>query len=485
MTRYLFIFLLPLLGFSQKQTFDQRLFNSYETVKESSITKRRIKHADIRRLIEDVKDDKNFEITELGKSIQGRQISMISTGTGQTQILLWSQMHGDEPTATAAIFDIINYLKKDNSVLKNVKVHFIPMLNPDGAELFTRRNAIGVDINRDALRLQSPESKILKRVRDSIHADFGFNLHDQSAYHNPKQNSKPATISFLAPTFNFEKDINSTRGRAMRVIAKMNGVLQRYVRGQVARYSDEFEPRAFGDNMQKWGTSTILIESGGYHDDPERQFTRKLNFVSILSAINEIALNSYETATLEQYLAIPKNDRKLFDLKIENLTFSYLGTPFTVDIGINHYEIENSTHSDFYYIGKIADIGDLSTHFGYKTINAEGCDYKVGETYPKILNDFEEFMTLDFPALLREGYTSVSINELPKEIKFTEKPMNIIDVNKIIVQKSNAAFRPPFKLGANATFILQKNGKVKYAVINGFVYNLAENKNNIINGLVK
>ena len=61
-------------------------------------------------------------------------------------------------------------------------VHFIPMLNPDGAELFNRHNAIGIDINRDALRLQSPESQLLKKVRDSLDADFGFNLHDQSNF---------------------------------------------------------------------------------------------------------------------------------------------------------------------------------------------------------------------------------------------------------------------------------------------------------------
>ena len=49
----------------------------------------------------------------------------------------------------------------------------------------------------------------------------------------------------------------------MRIIAKMNQIIQGYARGQVGRYNDEFEPRAFGDNMQKWGTSTILIETGG------------------------------------------------------------------------------------------------------------------------------------------------------------------------------------------------------------------------------
>ena len=44
--------------------------------------------------------------------------------------------------------------------------------------------------------------------------------------------------------------------------------------------------------------------------------------------------------------------------------------------------------------------------------------FKPGETYPKILSSFEEFKALDIPELLKNGYTSVSINDLPSEIRF-------------------------------------------------------------------
>ena len=57
----------------------------------------------------------------------------------------------------------------------------------------------------------------------------------------------------------------------MKIIVFMNDILQKYAPGQVGRYNDDFEPRAFGDNIQKWGTSTILIESGGYPNDIEKQ----------------------------------------------------------------------------------------------------------------------------------------------------------------------------------------------------------------------
>ena len=436
-------------------------------------------------LLDSLRSDKSFEVKQLGNSIQGRSINMVSIGSGSTNVLLWSQMHGNEPTATAAIFDILNYLKKDKSILQGLRVHFIPMLNPDGAEVFARRNAIGIDLNRDAVAQQCPESRILKSVRDSLDADFGFNLHDQSTYYNAAKTEKPATLSFLAPAYNFEKDINESRGNAMRIIAMMNDIVQQYAPGQVGRYSDEFEPRAFGDNMQKWGTSTILIESGGYPDDPEKQEIRKLNYVCILSALQSISKRSFEGISLDQYMSIPRNDRKLFDLKLKNVTFEYLGQEYTVDLGINRYEIENKKHSDFYFVGRVSDMGDLSTYYGYQTIDAGGYEFSIGKTYPKILDNFEEFLDLDYHNLISQGYTSVSVNDLPPEIKFTPHPMNIIDVKRIAIVRNNQMPKSPLLPGVKSSFLLKKNDQVVYAIINGFVYAVDKKENKVRNGVVK
>jgi len=479
------LFVLPLFGMSQHTDITDELFSNYESYKEPTIKTRRFKHQDIQPLIEKLKVDSDFQINILGNSIQGRSITMISIGKGKTNILLWSQMHGDESTATMAIFDILNYLKQNKEILNNITIHFIPMLNPDGAEKFTRRNAIGIDINRDAVRLQSPESKILKAVRDSLNADFGFNLHDQSKYYNAERTEKPATISYLAPAYNYEKSINTTRANAMKIIVQMNSVIQQYAPGQVGRYSDDFEPRAFGDNIQKWGTSTILIESGGYKDDPEKQFIRKLNYVSILAAIHSISTDNFKNISIDEYNLIPKNDRKLFDVKINNLTFSYLGKDYTVDLGIQNLESDNNTHTDFYNIGRIMDIGDLSTFYGYQTLDAKEMSFKVGETYPKIISNFEEFKKLDIKSLLEKGYTTVSIDSLPDEIKFIQYPINIVDIRKISIPKNNKIPKPPIRLGKNPTFLLTKNGIVVYAIINGFVYDLINNENGIKNGIVK
>ncbi len=467
----------------QEGDITDKLFSSYEKYKEPSLGERRIKHADIQPLIAKIGEDPRFEVRKVGESIEGRSLSLISVGTGSTNVFLWSQMHGNEPTATQAIFDILNFLDSDDlqsekeEILKNLKLHFLPMLNPDGAEKYNRRNALGIDINRDALMLQSPEGETLKRVRDSLDARFGFNLHDQSTYYNAERTDKPATISYLAPAFNYEKDINQVRGDAMKVIVFMNRIIQKYAPGQVGRYNDDFEPRAFGDNIQKWGTSAILIESGGFKEDVEKQFIRKLNYVSILSAIYTIAKETYREIPLAEYEEIPQNDRKLFDLKLRGVSYELLGRKYTLDIGIHRLEVDNASNSDFYYSSRVADQGDLSTFYGYDVLEAEGYTIKPGKVYTDTLQHIKELDQLIVKDLLKAGYTYVRVNSIPKDKPFGQWPIHILGPKYQL---------PTFNLqvGINPTFLLEKNGNIEYAVINGFLIDLNTGKGEVKNALI-
>ncbi|USD25070.1 M14 family zinc carboxypeptidase [Flagellimonas marinaquae] len=454
-----------------------QLYKTYDTYKETSIGKRRIKYADIQPLIQKTAANPKFKVQKVGESIQGRDLNLISIGSGDINIFLWSQMHGDEPTATQAIFDIINFLDapefktEKEEILSKLKLHFLPMLNPDGAEVYTRRNALGIDINRDALRLQSPEGRTLKRIRDSLDADFGFNLHDQSTYYNAERTEKPATISYLATAYNYEKDINELRANAMKVIVYMDKIIQNYAPGQVGRYSDDFEPRAFGDNIAKWGTSLILIESGGYTNDPEKQEIRKLNYVSILSALYTIAKGTYKDIPIEDYEKIPRNDRKLFDLKIENVTYELLGNDYTLDLGIFNHEIDLEDHEQFYYRGSVGDQGDLSTFYGYKTFDAKG--YKI--VPPKVAKVDRITNAMD---LLKNGVAYVK-TEMPEKSRFVHLPLMLVHEE---FEMKDFSIRP----GINPTFFLKKDGILTHAVINGFLIDLSQplDGQNTGNGLI-
>lgn len=478
----LVIAVLSLSVTAQVKDMTTSLYDSYSKYKEPSLDKRRIKHNEIQPLINNLKNKPAYTVQKVGESIQEKSISLISIGTGDTSVFLWSQMHGDEPTATQAIFDIFNFLNSPDfksekeELLSKLTLHFLPMLNPDGAEVFARRNALGIDINRDALMLQSPEGQILKRIRDSLDADFGFNLHDQSTYYNAERTPKPATISYLAPAYNYEKDINDVRGNAMKVIVFMNNIIQKYAPGQVGRYNDDFEPRAFGDNIQKWGTSAILIESGGYKNDVEKQEIRKLNFVSILSACYTIANKDYNTISIEDYEKIPQNDRKLFDLKIERFTHKLLGKDYILDLGINHLEVQDKNHEDFYNVGSIVEKGDLSTFYGYETVDATGYRLMEGNVYPHIVPSLKELQKMNIYSLLKSGYTYVRLAEFSQQEKEVSLPINILDKDQKV---------PGFyvNIGNNPNFVLQKDGSVDYAVVNGFLINLKTQESNFKNAI--
>ncbi|MEM1257167.1 MAG: M14 family zinc carboxypeptidase [Bacteroidota bacterium] len=469
-----FLSLLLVVTFPMKaQDFTSSLYETYEKYKESSLDKRRIKYAQLIPLINDLKANPKFEVKKVGESIEGRDLNLISFGKGGTDVFLWSQMHGDEPTATQAIFDILNFFdsgdftKEQKIILANTRLHFLPMLNPDGAEVFQRRNVLGVDINRDALRLQSPESRTLKKVRDSIAPPFGFNLHDQSRYYNAERTPKPATISYLAPAFNYGKDINEVRARGMQVIVFMNDVIQNYAPGQVGRYSDAFEPRAFGDNFMKWGTSSILIESGGYDDDREKQEIRKLNYVSILSALYGIATGKYKDISLDRYGQIPRNDRKLFDFKIENVTYEINGTDYVVDLGIQRQEIDDASHTDFHFKSVVVDQGDLSTYYGYETFDATG--YKI--VPPKATEQAIPGMSnvdrlLDYERWVRAGFGYLRTQSIPMDVDHLPAKIHL-------VPKTFTLPNFQLKVGKNPTFFLEKEGKLTYAVINGFLLDLS------------
>jgi hypothetical protein len=267
-----------------------------------AITERRFTHAQFWDAVENSIHAPTLRYETIGRSILGREIRAVTFGNGPTRILLWSQMHGDEAAATMALADLFRFFAEGTShplhqrLGRALTVVFVPMLNPDGAELFQRQNAIGIDVNRDARRLVTPEARALKSIRDRIEPHFGFNLHDQNARTRAGRSGPASGIALLPPAYDEAKSYNAVRSRARLVAATLANVFAYEIPGRVAKYDDEFNPRAFGDLMQQWGTSTVLIESGALPNDPQKQRLRALNAAAILVALDAIATRGYERA---------------------------------------------------------------------------------------------------------------------------------------------------------------------------------------------
>ncbi len=218
-----------------------------------------------------------------------------------------------------------------------------------------------------------------------------------------------------------------------------------------------------------------MIESGGFPDDPEKQEIRKLNFIAILSALFSISNQDYKKLDINDYKKIPENDSKLFDLKLTGLQYELFGETYILDLGINNLEISNGKN-EYYYRSQIADQGDLSTNHGYKAMDLTGYKIKQGVIYPDILDNLKDLEKLDFTSVLSGGYSYVQVKNIPKNENYTNYPVQIV----------SSDYKIPIRLsvGSNPTFFLEKDGKVEFAVINGFFMDLEDIDNSIKNGLI-
>jgi hypothetical protein len=449
-------------------------FEIYDKVKEKRITDRFSKHELIEEIVTEMKAVNGVEVEKVGHSLEKRDIYCLKWGHGPKKVLLWSQMHGDEPTATMALMDFFQFLKaKDlapdykEKIQSELTLYIVPMLNPDGAERFKRRTAAGVDLNRDALRLQHPEAIVLKHLVDSLQPDFGFNLHDQSVYYSAGESNLPATFSFLAPAFNVSKDINGDRTQAMQLIGSMNDLLQEWIPGQVGRYDDTFEPRAFGDNITKWGTATILIECGGLSGDSEKQEIRKMHFGLLLHAFECIAEGCYSAFGMMDYSSIPPNQGGMHDLLLENVTWSAFDRNLLVDIAFRRQEYIASNAESAGYVGRITDLGDLSTARAYETYDMENYEIVAPEEWAKKSTASNSiWQQEEYREALENGFALFPSKKNKVPQKKQESPIRWI-------KKGERYDWQPSYYG-NPTFYLKhtSSGELHYLVNNGQIYDM-------------
>lgn len=312
------------------QTLLKEVLNSiFEDQKETSLFGKWITFKDIEQLF--LKHQDAFEISRLGFSEQQRPIYKLKIGSGKKKVLLWSQMHGNESTGTKALFDIFNCFSNRNdealkTILQECTLVFVPMLNPDGSQAYTRVNANNIDLNRDAVDRTAIESNLLRDLLEEFNPQFCFNLHDQRTIFGVEGTKNPATISFLAPSEEETRALTTGRTQTMNVIVAMNALLQTMIPDFVGRYTDEFYPTATGDNFQKLGYNTILIESGHYPDDYQREFSREFTFYSIVQGLYHIASAS-NFEDYKAYFTIPNNDKIFYDV-IHRYSDSKLDTAF-------------------------------------------------------------------------------------------------------------------------------------------------------------
>lgn len=286
---------------------------------QDQISKRYLTNQHVENILKSL-NKKIFNVTVAGKSVRTQNVYRIDFGTGAFKILLWSQMHGNETTTTRAVLNFLNSLNADENKqwLQFFTFTFLPVLNPDGAEDFTRVNANKVDLNRDSCDLTQPESNILRNVFNEVQPNLALNMHDQRTIFSAGKTNKTATLSFLTPAFNEGCEINETRTFAMQLIAAMRYELNEAAPDTIGRFDDAFNINCIGDMFTYLNTPTILFEAGFAANDYQRNTAVELVQLSLENLCNSLISKSYEQFTVNDYLQIPENHKNFVDLTIHN-----------------------------------------------------------------------------------------------------------------------------------------------------------------------
>ncbi len=318
---------------------------------------------------------RKYEISVPGLSEQNRDIPLIKIGSGEKVVLGWSQMHGNETTTTKAIFDFIRFVNQSDhfrdvidKFLEEYSFYIFPILNPDGAKLYTRENANGIDLNRDAQELSQKESQCLRKIFDEIKPSLCLNMHDQRSIYG-FANGNPATVSFLSPAADRSRSLTSSRKVAMELIVKMEQTLKKYIPGHIGRYDDSFNKACVGDTFQNAGTPTILFEAGQFKGDYHREKTREYIFYSLLAVFDMIG-DPAIPINYKEYFKIPENLKNYNDFILRNVKLT--GTSKRVSIAIQYREVLKNEIVVFEPF--IDEIGSLENKFGIVEKDAEGAE---------------------------------------------------------------------------------------------------------------
>lgn len=277
----------------------------------------------------EIKDHPLVGWRTLGQSVEGADIVSYQLGAGPVKILAWSQMHGNEPTSTRALADFCRWLLDDDQqeLLAQVSFYAIAQLNPDGAKKHRRYNAAGVDLNRDALDLSQPESRLLGDAFADIQPQLCLNLHDQRTVHAAGAGGSPATLSLLAPPVDGGGGSSPARLAAQKLVVLANQKLAAVAGGAVSRFADDYNPNCFGEHFISQGVPTILLEAGFWPGDYQRHKPQAVFLAALKAIMAGFVSQEHEAVDGADYDNTPLSRPEFTDLVIEAADLVVDGQP--------------------------------------------------------------------------------------------------------------------------------------------------------------
>ncbi|MGL5788176.1 MAG: M14 family zinc carboxypeptidase [Bacteroidales bacterium] len=274
-----------------------------------------------------------ISLESIGKTQKGRDILMVKIAGGKQdeekmRVLYFGRIHGDEPGGTEGLLHFIERMTADDSLrylLDKMDFYIVPMVNADGGERMIRQTANGIDLNRDQVRMESPEAVALRTMINRIEPHVTIDFHEyqplKSAYSMVSEEilTVPWDVMFL--TSGNPNVPNGVRHKIESLFlpnAKMDLIENDFsshtyytpkkTSQGVTMNMGGSSPRSTSNALSLSNTYSILIEGRGIGLS-RKTISRRLKSVYVLagSFANTCYQNKEE---LLQTLALSKTDRK-------------------------------------------------------------------------------------------------------------------------------------------------------------------------------
>ena len=227
---------------------------------------------------------KDMEVEVFGNSVKNRDLYLVKyiKNPENPTILYLTQQHGNEALNTEAALEFIKQMGtgKMKGVLDNVNILIVPRLNPDGGMgdvnfslddyiadgdyHMTRYNANGVDLNRDHVERNEPETKALHdNVLGVYDVDYMIDLHHQGTRSERDGDLVSGSI-FHPSNENVEPDVVY---KSKQLGAVVYDEIQPKGWGHLAKYGGGSAPTISRNGLAlEYGIATLLFEVRGMAD---------------------------------------------------------------------------------------------------------------------------------------------------------------------------------------------------------------------------
>ncbi len=160
---------------------------AFELPEDHRALKKTTSYAEMESFLLGLDGKAGIRVTREATTLQGRSVflvrlarpSSVPSGKEPYRILFYAQQHGDEVSGKDALLYLLrDAARRPETVPAGVELYVFPMMNPDGAEAGTRRNAAKADLNRDHHVLEQPETQALHRVARAVRPHLAVDGHE-------------------------------------------------------------------------------------------------------------------------------------------------------------------------------------------------------------------------------------------------------------------------------------------------------------------